>query len=34
MQVIELRPLTAVEPDDLKGVTLPEGLEPGGELLL
>ena len=32
--VVELRPVTAIEPDDLAGVTLPEGLEPGGELLL
>ena len=32
--VIELRPLTAVEPDDLKNANLPERLEPGSKVLL
>ena len=32
--VIEVRPLTAVEPDDLGDVNLPERLEPGSKVLL
>ncbi len=32
--VIELRPLTAIEPDDLKNAKLPERLEPSSKVLL
>jgi UDP-N-acetylglucosamine/UDP-N-acetylgalactosamine diphosphorylase len=32
--VIEIAPLTAIEPDDLRGVELPSSLDPGDELLL
>ncbi len=31
---IEIGALTAIEPDDLEGVALPERVEPGGQLLL